>query len=67
MTDAGPIERAQYPDNYEARLIAQINGKDEQMMIGPGKLPTLFEVLARMWQSDRLGGAKEDEAEDDHK
>lgn len=58
-----PIEQAVYPDNYEARLQARINEPPQDTATKDDPLITLFELLMRIYQSQKIGELDENPAE----
>lgn len=56
-----PIEQAVYPDNYEARLQAQISEVPLDTDVKDDSLLTLFELLLRISQSQKISEADETE------
>lgn len=57
------IEQSTYPDNYEARLQAQINEVPQDTATKDDPLITLFELLMRIYQSQKIGELDEDPVE----
>jgi len=55
------IEQVQYPDDYVAKTLAQIDQANNPVKIREPKLLTLFEILAIMLKRKKIGEAEEGE------